>query len=558
MAFKIFNNNKLQLIHIGGMAEIGKNLTVLRYGNNIMIIDCGMKFPDDDMHGIDKVIPDMSFLIKNKSIIRGLVLTHGHEDHIGAIQYLLKEVNVPIYGTRLTLGIVEEKLKEAKLAKQPKFHIVKPKDVVNLGPFKVQFIRVCHSIADAVGLAINTPAGVIIHTGDFKIDYTPVDKEKADLNRFAELGRQGVLLLMSDSTNADTEGCTQSETIVGKTFERIFSKAKGRILVAQFATNIHRIQQVLDTAAMFHRKVAISGLSMQRITNKSKELGYLNVPKDIIVKLDEVHKIPHRSTVIITTGSQGEPMAALSRMARGEHKQIKIQKGDTVIISATPIPGNEKSVNNTVNSLFRLGADVVYEERQGIHVSGHACQDEMKILLDLVKPKFFVPVHGEYRHMVAHAKLAKETGIKPEHIFINENGDTLNISKDRVTRGPRIPVNDVLIEGNNVADVGARALNERRQMADNGLIVLDIFVSRSDLKLMREVEIETRGFIFLTANTELVRKIKDITAGVMKRYFRRKVRNLAPVRQEIQKEVGRLLQKKTDRRPVIVPLIAQL
>lgn len=557
MAFKMFKS-KLQLVHIGGQTEIGKNMTVLRYGNNIMIIDCGMKFPEEDMYGIDKIIPDMSYLVKNKNIIRGLVLTHGHEDHIGAIQYLLKDVNVPIYGTKLTLGLVEEKLKEAKLAKQAKFHTVKPKDVIHLGPFRVQFLRVCHSIADAVGLAVNTPEGIIIHTGDFKIDYSPVDKEKADLNRFADLGRQGVLLLLSDSTNADTEGCTQSETIVGKTFERIFSKTKGRIIIAQFASNIHRMQQIFDTAAMFHKKVAISGLSMQKVMNKAKELGYLNVPKDIIVKLDEVHKTPHKNTVIITTGSQGEPMAALSRMTRGEHKQIKIQKGDTVIISAIPIPGNEKSVYKTINTLFKLGADVIYEESRGIHVSGHACQDEMKILFDLVKPKFFVPVHGEYRHLVAHAKIAREAGVKPEHIFINENGDTLNISRDRVSKGQKIPINDLLLEGDNLADIGARSLNERRQLAENGIVVVNALVSRHEFKLARDVEIETRGCTFLAPGTELHRKIKDIASGIIKRHFRKKIKNLNPIKEEMRKEIGRLLMKKTDRRPVIAPIITVL
>lgn len=555
MIFKHFPK-KLQVIHIGGQTEIGKNMTLLRYGNNILIIDCGMKFPDDDMPGIDKVLPDMSYVINNKNLVRGLVLTHGHEDHIGAIPYLLNDVSVPIYGTKLTLGLVEHKLKESRLAKKAKLHVVKPKDIINLGPFKVEFLRVCHSIADAVAVAVHTPVGVVVHTGDFKIDYTPVDFEKADLNRFGELGDKGVLLLMSDSTNADTEGSTPSERTVGDTFDRIFSKAKGRVIVATFASNIHRIQQVLNTAAKYGRKVALSGLSLQNVVNKAKELGYLKVPKDIFVKLDDIHRSGHHSLVILTTGSQGEPMAALSRMAAGEHKQVKIQKGDTVIISAIPIPGNEKSVYSTINKLFAFGADVIYEERHGIHVSGHGCRDEMRLMLNMVRPKFFIPVHGEYRHMIAHARVAQETGIRPDHIFINENGDSISFTKDKAFKQPRMKMGQILVDGTGVGDIGEAVLSERRRLSESGIIIINIIASRMDTRRTPNIDIETKGFVFVRTSEDLIKKVRDIINSVVQRHQKQKFRNPGQMKQEIQKEVGKFLRKTTEREPIITPIIS--
>lgn len=557
MIFKHFSKN-LQVIHIGGQGEIGKNLTLLRYGNNILIIDCGMKFPEDDMPGIDKVIPDMSYLVKNKNLIRGLVLTHGHEDHIGAVPYLLKEMSPPIYGTKLTLGLVEQRLKEFRTVKKAKMHTVKAKDVINLGPFKIEFVRVCHSIPDAVGLIITTPVGVIVHTGDYKIDHSPIDGEKIDLNRFGEIGDKGVLLLMADSTNADVEGATPSESIIGVTFDRIFAEAKGRIIVACFASNIHRTQQVLDAAHKYGKKVAISGLSMQNVINKAKELGYLKVPKDIFVKLDDIGGTASHHLVILTTGSQGEPMAALSRMASGEHKQVKIQKGDKVVISALPIPGNEKSVSKTIDALFKFGADVIYGDEKGVHVSGHACKDDIKLMIELVRPKFFFPVHGEYRHQVAHAGIAREVGIKPDRIFINENGDTLDISKDKVTKGPKIGIEDILVDGTGVGDISSSVLLERRRLASDGMIIINVVTSRSDFKQIGQTQIETKGFVFVKSNEDLLKKSREIVTSIIGRNYKSRSGNIMAIKQEIQKEVGKLLRKKTERQPVIVPLITQI
>ncbi len=550
-------SKKLQLIHLGGQGEIGKNMTLLKYGNNIIIIDCGMKFPDDEMFGIDKVIPDMSYLVKHKDLVRGLVLTHGHEDHIGAIPYLLKDLNPPIYGTKLTLGLVEHKLKEAKLLKKAKLHAVKAKDVINLGPFKIEFLRVCHSIADAVALSITTPAGVVVHTGDFKIDYTPIDGETVDLNRFGEIGDHGVLVMMSDSTNADTSGSTPSEKTVGETFNRIFGEVKGRIIVATFASNIHRIQQVINTAHKYGRKIAISGLSMQNVVNTAKELGYLKVPKDILVKLDDIHKSAHHHLVILTTGSQGEPMAALSRMAHGEHKQVKIQKGDTVIVSAIPIPGNEKSVYRTIDKLFKFGANVIYEERHWVHVSGHGSQDDMKLMLNLVRPKYFIPTHGEYRHLIAHAQIAQEIGMKHEQIFIDENGDVLNIAKDKVTKSPKLIMEDILVDGTGVGDIGAAVLAERRRLAEGGIVTVNIVAAKDDFRKLSEINIETKGFVFVKSSEDLLHKSRDIVENVILRH-KHHFRNVGTVKHEIQKELGKFLRKKTQREPIIIPIITQI
>lgn len=561
MAFKFFRknkSNKLEVMHLGGMGEIGKNMTLLKYGNNILIIDCGMKFPEEDMPGIDMLIPDMTYLKQNKDKVRGLVLTHGHEDHIGAIPYLLKEMNVPIWGTKLTLGLVEHRLKEHNLLTSAKLHPVKPKDIVNVGPFKIEFIRVCHSIADAVALAIKTPVGTVIHTGDYKIDYTPIDGQKMDLNRFGELGKEGVLLLMADSTNADLHGSTPSEKTVGDSFDRYFDYNKGRIIVALFASNVHRTQQIINAAEKFGKKIAISGMSMQNVVNTAKNLGYLDVHKDIFIKLDEIGKVPHNKLIILTTGSQGEPMAALSRMAKGEHKQIKIQKGDMVVISALPIPGNEKSVARTIDSLFKFGADVIYEERHGLHVSGHACQEDMKLLLNLIRPKYFIPVHGEYRHQVAHSKLALETGMKPENVFLNENGDSLIITRDKVQKGHRIKIDDVLVDGTGVGDIGTEVLAERRHLAEDGIIVISVNISRRDFRVISDIDIETRGFVFVNTKEDLLKKSKETVKNIFLRHQKQRARNLPNIKRDIQKELGKYLMKRTERRPVILPIIVQV
>lgn len=560
MPFRFFRKkqNKLQLIHMGGQGEIGKNMTLLRYGNNILIIDCGMKFPDADMPGVDKILPDMSYITKNKDLIRGLILTHGHEDHIGAIPYLLREINVPIYGTKLTLGLVEGKLKEYKLPKKPQLHVIKPKDEIKLGPFMVEPIRVCHSIPDAVAFAIKTPLGIIVHTGDVKIDYSPIDRQQIDLPRFGDLGREGVLLMMSDSTNADSEGSTPSESTVSRFFDKFLNYNNGRILVASFASNIHRIQQVLDYAVKYDKKVSISGLSMQNVITKAKELGYLHFDNELFVKLNDIAKVPPNKLLILTTGSQGEPLAALSRMAAGEHKQIKIQKTDRIIISATPIPGNEKSINKTINSLCRLGAEVVYEERHGLHVSGHGAVEDMKMLLKLIKPKYFVPTHGEYRHLISHASIAKKCGVRPENIFVDDNGDTLTITKDKAVKGQKIPISNVFVDGTGVGDISQDILRERNQLAEGGLIIVNVKVSRTDFKVLGEAEIETKGFVFVRANEDLMKKSKEIIRSVLGRYYRQRNRSLVAIKAEIQKDLGKFIYKKTERRPVILPIINQV
>ncbi|MFA5104975.1 MAG: ribonuclease J [Candidatus Margulisiibacteriota bacterium] len=555
--FRKKGSQQLQLIHLGGQGEIGKNMTLLRYGGNILIIDCGMKFPDDDMPGVDKLLPDMSYVSKHKDLVRGLILTHGHEDHIGAIPYLLREINVPIYGTKLTLGLVERKLKEFKLPKKPQLHIIKPKDEIKLGPFVVEPIRVCHSIPDAVAFAVRTPLGIVVHTGDVKIDYCPIDKQQIDLPRFGDLGREGVLLMLSDSTNADSEGSTPSESTVAKFFDKFLDYKNGRILVASFASNIHRIQQVFDYAAKYGKKVAISGLSMQAVTEKAKELGYLHYDSEILVKLNDISRVPHNKLLIITTGSQGEPMAALSRMAAGEHKQIKIQKGDRIIISATPIPGNEKAIYKTINNLCRLGAEVIYEERHGLHVSGHGAIEDMKMLLKLVKPKYFVPAHGEFRHMVAHAKVAEQCGIRPENIFIDDNGDSLVITKDKAVKGPKIPIANIFVDGTGVGDISPDILRERNQLAEGGLIIVSTKVARSDFKVLSDAEIETKGFVFVRTNEDLMKKSKEIVRSVLGRHYRQRNRSLPAISQEIQKELGKYIAKKTERRPVIIAIINQ-
>lgn len=560
MPFRFFRKkqNKLQLIHMGGQGEIGKNMTLLRYGNNILIIDCGMKFPDADMPGVDKILPDMSYITKNKDLIRGLILTHGHEDHIGAIPYLLREINVPIYGTKLTLGLVEGKLKEYKLPKKPQLHVIKPKDEIKLGPFMVEPIRVCHSIPDAVAFAIKTPLGIVVHTGDVKIDYSPIDRQQIDLPRFGDLGREGVLLMMSDSTNADSEGSTPSESTVSRFFDKFLNYNNGRILVASFASNIHRIQQVLDYAVKYEKKVSISGLSMQNVITKAKELGYLHFDNELFVKLNDIAKVPPNKLLILTTGSQGEPLAALSRMAAGEHKQIKIQKTDRIIISATPIPGNEKSINKTINSLCRLGAEVVYEERHGLHVSGHGAVEDMKMLLKLIKPKYFVPTHGEYRHLISHANIAKKCGVRPENVFVDDNGDTLTITKEKAVKGQKIPISNVFVDGTGVGDISQDILRERNQLAEGGLIIVNVKVSRTDFKVLGEAEIETKGFVFVRANEDLMKKSKEIIRSVLGRYYRQRNRNLVAIKAEIQKDLGKFIYKKTERRPVILPIINQV
>ena len=470
--------DKVRVIPLGGVNEIGKNMTVIEYKNEIIVIDCGLMFPEEEMFGVDIVIPDISYLIKQKEKVKAIVLTHGHEDHIGALPYILKQLNVPVYGTRLTLGIVETKLKEHGILRDCELKVVKPKDVVDFGNLKVEFIKNTHSIADSCSLAVFTPLGVIVHTGDFKVDYTPIDEVVMDFHRLSELGKEGVLLLMADSTNVERPGYTMSERTVGETFTKIFADAKQRIIVATFASNIHRIQQVINAADKFGRKVAICGRSIENIMEVASDLGYVNMPKGLLVGIDDIDKYPNDQICIITTGSQGEPMSALSRMAASEHKKVEIRKDDLVIVSATPIPGNEKLISRVINQLFKKGANVIYESIAEIHVSGHACQEELKLIHTLLKPKFFMPVHGEYRHLKRHSLLAQKLGMDEANIFIADVGQVLEISQECAKLSGNVAAGQVLVDGLGVGDVGNIVLRDRKHLSQDGILTVVVTIEK--------------------------------------------------------------------------------
>ena len=495
--------HKVQIIPLGGLGEIGKNMTVFRYGDDMILIDAGLMFPEDDMLGIDLVIPDITYLVENKDKIKGIFLTHGHEDHIGALPYVMKQIDCPVYGTALTLGILQGRLKENGVGNET-LHVVKPGDKINTGAFKLDFIRVNHSIPDAVAIAITTPIGVIIHTGDFKIDHTPVDGQVMEFNKFAEYGDRGVLCLLADSTNAERPGFTPSEKMVGQTFDEEFRYAKHRIIVATFSSNVHRSQQVIDTAVKYDRKVAVIGRSMVNVVNIAKELGYLKVPEGVLIDIDETHNYTPEKVVIITTGSQGEPMSALTRMAMNDHNKVDIMPGDTVIISATPIPGNEKLVSRTIDHLYKLGADVIYEKSNGVHVSGHASQEEIKMMHNLVRPRFFMPVHGEYRHLVKHANLAKSLGMPAEHIVIGENGSVIELTKSSITINGKVPAGKVLVDGLGVGDVGNIVLRDRRQLSQDGIMIVVVTVDKESCHVVSGPDIVSRGFVY-------VREAEDLT-----------------------------------------------
>lgn len=549
---------KLALIPLGGLGEIGKNMMVLRYGNNFLVIDCGLIFPEDEMFGIDVVIPDVSFLLENRHLVRGIVLTHGHEDHIGALPYVLRELNVPVYGTRLTLGLVEAKLAEFNPPQPLKANPVKPGSTVKIGPFKVEFIRVNHSISDAVALAVHTPIGTVVHTGDFKFDYTPVDGEPTDFNRFARLGEEGVLVLLSDSTNVERPGYTLSEKSVGEIFDDVFRKARERILVASFASNIPRIQQVVNMAAKYGRKIAVAGRSMHNVVNIAAELDYLHIPRGMIVELENISRIPKDELVILTTGSQGEPMAALSRMAVAEHRQVEILPGDTVIISATPIPGNEKLVARTVDHLFRLGADVIHEATAGIHVSGHASQEELKMMLQLVRPKFFVPVHGEYRMLVKHARLAQELGIPPENTFVLENGQVVEFSRDKGRLGGRVTAGRVLVDGLGVGDVGNIVLRDRKQLAEDGIFIVVVAFSKETGALVAGPDIVSRGFVYVRESEGLIEEARAKVAEILEKCRMRNITEWSAIKSNVRDCLSKFLYEKTRRRPMIIPIIMKV
>ena len=550
---------QLKIIPLGGLDEIGKNMTVYEYGGEIIVVDCGMAFPDEDMYGIDCVIPDVSYLVKNQKRIRGLFITHGHEDHIGAIPYVLKQVNMPIYCTRLTAGLIRLKLEEHGLAKSTKIVTVESGMTVKAGKFSVEFIHVNHSIADSVAFAIHTPLGAVVHTGDFKIDSTPIDGEVIDLARFGALGKEGVLALCADSTNVERPGYTMSESMVGKTFERLFAGCKQRIIVTTFASNVHRIQQVIDAAAACGRKVAVSGRSMENVTRVAIELGYMHLPKNTVVDLNKIKSLPLDKQVIVTTGSQGEEMSALYRMAFSQHKQIEVGPGDKVIISASAIPGNENTVSRVINELFRKGVDVVYDRADMLHVSGHACQEELKIIHALVKPKYFIPVHGEQRMLQLHKDLAMKMGMARKNIAICENGDAVEIGARSFKVVPgAVEAGEVFVDGSGVGDVGAVVLRDRRHLAEDGMVIVVLPISAQNGEMLSEPEIVTRGFIYVKDSAEIMEELKTITMSAAQSIKGRRARDMGELRGAIKSAVSNYLFKSTKRSPMVIPVIMRL
>lgn len=556
-----YDKTPLKIIPLGGLGEIGKNMTLFEYKNDIVIVDCGLAFPDDDMPGIDLVIPDFSYVIKNRDKIRGVVLTHGHEDHIGSLSYLLKEVNVPVYSARLTIGLVEGKLKEAGILNSSKLVVKKPGDIVKLGSISVEFIAVNHSIPDACGFAITTPVGTIVHTGDFKIDYTPVDGQMIDLARFGELGRHGVLALMSDSTNAERPGMTPSERRVGDSFEMLFKKADDRrILIASFSSNVHRIQQVIDTAVRHGRKVVVSGRSMENVTAKAMELGYLKAPEGTIIDIDHMRGVPDENLVIITTGSQGEPMSALTRMARGEHRRISVTAHDFIIISATPIPGNEKLVGKVINDLMTLGAEVIYESSMGIHVSGHACREEIRTILGLTKPKFFLPVHGEYKHLIKNRELAMEMGISDKNILVGEIGRVIELTPDSVRAVSTVPSGSVMVDGSGIGDVGSIVLRDRKLLAEDGLIIAVAAIDAATGDILSGPDVVSRGFVYVRESEELLAGARQVCRQALASCAAstQGAREWSNLKQAVRDQLGGYLFNKTKRRPMILPVIQEI
>ena len=549
---------KIKIIPLGGINEIGKNITAIEYKEDIVIIDCGLKFPDDDMFGIDIVIPDVSYLLKNSEKIKGIFLTHGHEDHIGALPYVLKQLNVPVYGTKLTLGIVETKLKEHGLLSSTELIRVKPKDIIKLSSVSVEFIKTNHSIADSVAIAIHTPLGVVLHTGDFKIDYTPIDGEMMDFARLAEIGRKGVLVMMADSTNVERPGYTMTEKVVGETFNRLFGKANGRIIVATFASNVHRIQQIITAAQKYEKKVAVSGRSMENIVQVAIELGYLEVDKDVLVPIDQIGKYPNDKMVIITTGSQGEPMSALARMAASEHRKIAIIPGDTVIISATPIPGNEKFVSKVVNQLFKKGAEVIYDSVEKIHVSGHACQEELKLMQALVKPKFFIPVHGEYRHLKKHGELAMELGLPEKNLVICENGDVIELTRNYIKKNGSVTSGQVFVDGLGVGDVGNIVLRDRKHLSQDGILTVVVTLSKENKTIVAGPDIISRGFVYVRESESLMDEARDIVRNTLLDCEEKNISDWATLKSNVRDELRSYLYEKTKRKPMILPIIMEI
>ena len=549
----------VKIIPLGGLNEIGKNFTVIECSNDMFVIDCGLAFPDSEMPGVDIVIPDFSYVEKNQEKLRGVVLTHGHEDHIGGLPYFLKKFNVPVYGTRLTLGLVEGKLKEHGLLGTVKLNVVTPRQTVKLGCMAVEFIRVNHSIPDAVGMAIHTPAGVLIHTGDFKVDYTPIEGGIIDLPRFAELGNQGVLALMADSTNAERPGYTMSERKVGESFVKLFNKAEGkRIIIATFASNVHRVQQIINNAVTHGRKVAVSGRSMVNVISKGIELGYLKVPDGVLVDIDTISRYAPEKMVIVTTGSQGEPMSALTRMSANEHRNVTITPMDFIIISANPIPGNEKYVTKVVNDLMRLGAEVIYESMYEVHVSGHACQEEQKLLLSITKPKFFIPVHGEYKHLMKHRDTALSVGIPESNIIIADIGNVIETDGVDMKITGQVPAGKVLVDGLGVGDVGAIVLRDRKHLAQDGLIIAVATIDRASGDILAGPDVVSRGFVYVRESEELMTEAQKLLTETLQDCLDRNMKDWNTIKGRMKDNLSDFIFTKTKRSPMILPIIMEL
>ena len=552
-------SEKLKIIPLGGLNEIGKNMTVFEYGDDIFLVDCGLTFPDDELLGVDLVIPDMSYLVKNRERVRGVVLTHAHEDHIGALPYFLREIKVPIYCTALTAGMVSLKISEHKNLGKVKINVKKPGDHIKLGCFDIELIRVNHSISDAVGLAIKTPVGVVVMTGDFKIDTTPIRGEMIDLERFGRLGKEGVLLLMSDSTNAERTGYSMSERKVGASFDAYFKGCDRRIIVATFASNVDRIQQIINTAVKYKRKVAVSGRSMENILKVALELGYLNVPDKTLIELSQINRYPKEQLVVITTGSQGEPISALYSMAITGHRQIEVGKDDRIIISASPIPGNEKAISQMVNELFRRGADVVYNAIADVHVSGHACQEELKIILSLVKPKYFMPVHGECRHLLMHASLAQTCGIDSKNIIIGDLGSVVELDGRKAVQTQTVQAGRVLVDGYGVGDVGAAVLRERKALSEDGIIVAETVMNRDLTAIISGPDIISRGFIFTKEAEDLNEGMKRIARNAVEECMaERRLRDRSTIKNRIKEDLSEYLYKQIKRTPMVLPIITEV
>ena len=554
----IFKKSNVKIIPLGGLHEIGKNITLFEYEDEIIVVDCGISFPEDDMLGIDLVIPDITYLLKNQEKVKGLVITHGHEDHIGGIPYFLKQLNIPIYATRLAAGLINNKLEEHKLLRSTEMNIVNQGQTIKLGQnFKIEFIRSSHSIPDSVMLAITTPAGTILHTGDFKIDYTPIDGQLMDFSRIAELGKQGILALMSDSTNSERKGFTMSESSVGEVFDKLFLNCTKRIVVATFASNVHRIQQIVNSAVKYGRKIAVCGRSMINMIQTAVELGYINAPKNIFIEIDMIKNYSDDQLVIITTGSQGEPMSALTRMANGEHKKVNINSNDLVIISATPIPGNEKFVSKVIDDLMKIGAEVVYSSLADVHVSGHACQEEQKLMISLVRPKFFIPVHGEYRQLIAHSNTAMQMGIPGENVLLMKNGKTLELNENEAKFTSTVPVGKVFVDGLGVGDVGNIVLRDRQHLSQDGLIVVVLTMDKVG-NILAGPDVISRGFVYVRESENLMEEVKFLINTEVMKCAENHITDWATIKSTIKDSLREYIFQTTKRNPMILPIIMEI